>query len=288
SEPADGDGVDDAGSDADTTGSADSSLDEAVRVESPPADGADAGTVLDIPGLDESGIDLADLQAGADKLDAADEDDVVILSLPTGEPVDGGDLQPLTATIRGDNVFLEGTAPSVEVALAYEEQARVIWGDQVVPRYSIDERAPDPQADDVKLEKPVLFEPGSSTIDPEYLPVLDACFEFLTAFPEVTMIVEGHTDDVGSEEYNLRLAEERAEAIVSYYESLGLDRDRLVTVAAGEASPLADNGTEEGREQNRRIDLSLVGALLDATNGVDANGVDADDETDDPTGSDDS
>ncbi|MEM9040528.1 MAG: OmpA family protein, partial [Actinomycetota bacterium] len=256
---------------------------EAVRVDSLPADGADGGTVLDIPGLDESGIDVADLQAGADKLEGADEDDVVILSLPTGEPVDVGALPPLTATIRGDNVFLEGTAPSAEVALAYEEQARVIWGDKVVPRYSIDERAPDPQADDVKLEKPVLFEPGSSTIDPEYLPVLDACFEFLTAFPDVTMIVEGHTDDVGSEEYNLHLAEERAEAIVSYYESLGLARDRLVTVAAGEADPLADNATEEGREQNRRIDLSLVGALLDA-----ANGVGADDETDDVTGSDDS
>jgi OOP family OmpA-OmpF porin len=69
---------------------------------------------------------------------------------------------------------------------------------------------------------------------------------------------------VGSEEYNLRLAQQRADAIVAYYESLGLEQDRLVTVAAGEASPLAGNDTDEGREQNRRIDLSLVGALVAA------------------------
>jgi outer membrane protein OmpA-like peptidoglycan-associated protein len=210
---------------------------------------------------DADDTNATDLQTGTDKLADAGTEDVLVLSLPTGEPLEAGELQPLTATIRGDNVYLEGTASNSEVGLDYEQQAIEIWGDKVVARYSIDSRAPAPRADDVVLEKPVLFEPGSATIDPQYLPVLDACFEFLTTYPAVSMVVEGHTDDVGSDEYNLQLAAQRADAIVAYYRSLGLGSERLVTVAAGEADPLADNATDEGREQNRRIDLSLVGAL---------------------------
>lgn len=229
------------------------------------ADGAGDATETEVGGEAADDVDvestLEDLQTGTDKLDEADEEDIVILSLPTGEPVAAGDLQPLSATIRGENVYLEGTAPSAEVALAYEQQAVEIWGDRVVVSYSVDSRAPEPSASDVVLEKPVLFEPGSAVIDPDYLPVLDACFEFLAAYPAVSMIVEGHTDDVGSDEYNLGLAQQRADAVVAYYQTLGLEQERLVTQAAGESEPLSDNSTEAGRQDNRRIDLSLIGAL---------------------------
>jgi outer membrane protein OmpA-like peptidoglycan-associated protein len=71
----------------------------------------------------------------------------------------------------------------------------------------------------------------------------------------VSGVAEGHTDSVGSDAYNQSLSERRAQAVVDFLAGLGIDRSRFTVVGVGEAQPIADNGTDEGRAQNRRVVL---------------------------------
>ena len=73
-------------------------------------------------------------------------------------------------------------------------------------------------------------------------------------YPQTTAVIEGHTDDVGTSEANQRLSERRANAVVNYLvRNLHVDRSRLTPVGYGESRPIADNSTDEGKRQNRRI-----------------------------------
>lgn len=72
------------------------------------------------------------------------------------------------------------------------------------------------------------------------------------------VVAPGHTDSTGSDAYNLQLSQRRAEAVASYLVSQGIKRERLITVGAGEAYPIASNDTEEGRAANRRVELTIV------------------------------
>jgi outer membrane protein OmpA-like peptidoglycan-associated protein len=84
---------------------------------------------------------------------------------------------------------------------------------------------------------------------------LDRVAARLTELKFVAGTAEGHTDSMGDDAYNLGLSERRAQAVVDYLATKGLTRDRFKIVAHGETQPIADNGTEEGRAQNRRVVL---------------------------------
>ena len=71
----------------------------------------------------------------------------------------------------------------------------------------------------------------------------------------------GHTDDVGGEAINQALSEQRAQAVVEYLVSRGVDRERLTPIGLGETEPIGDNTTEVGRQLNRRIEVDLVDLL---------------------------
>jgi outer membrane protein OmpA-like peptidoglycan-associated protein len=70
--------------------------------------------------------------------------------------------------------------------------------------------------------------------------------------------VTGHTDGDGSDEYNINLSKRRAEAIVNYFASLGLSKDRIVIDFKGEKEPIDRNDTPEGKQHNRRVDFSFI------------------------------
>jgi outer membrane protein OmpA-like peptidoglycan-associated protein len=101
----------------------------------------------------------------------------------------------------------------------------------------------------------INFDTGSATLRPESDKVLSQIAAVLTANPSWSMRVEGHTDNVGQKAANLALSEQRAAAVVDWLTKHGVSRTRLISLGMGDASPVADNGSEEGRSLNRRVEL---------------------------------
>lgn len=107
---------------------------------------------------------------------------------------------------------------------------------------------------------PILFATGSADIDPESDAILQEAADAINAAPGIAVEIVGHTDDQGAEARNQELSEERANAVLDRLVELGVDAERLEARGAGEAEPVADNETDEGRAANRRIAFEFEGA----------------------------
>jgi OOP family OmpA-OmpF porin len=105
------------------------------------------------------------------------------------------------------------------------------------------------------LKGVVLFDFNSSDIKPEAHQLLDEVVAILKKNPEIKGVIEGHTDSMGSEEYNQGLSEKRAQAVEKYIEEQGIDADRYTVKGYGESKPMASNDTAEGQQENRRVEL---------------------------------
>jgi len=106
----------------------------------------------------------------------------------------------------------------------------------------------------IRLE--VFFDTNSSTIKPESYPDLDRVVTFMKeTSPSATGVVEGHTDSQGADAANLSLSQRRADAVLKYLVDHGVASGRLTAKGYGETQPVADNGTADGRAQNRRVVL---------------------------------
>ncbi|ACM19970.1 peptidoglycan-binding outer membrane protein, OMP_b-brl, OmpA and OmpA domain-containing [Geotalea daltonii FRC-32] len=89
--------------------------------------------------------------------------------------------------------------------------------------------------------------------------------EFMQRYPDTTAVIEGHTDNVGTDEHNLDLSRRRAESVTNYLvDKFGIDRSRLSSTGYGFKHPVADNGTEAGKQKNRRID-AIIDCAFDVT-----------------------
>jgi outer membrane protein len=101
----------------------------------------------------------------------------------------------------------------------------------------------------------VLFDFDSAELRPESITELERVVKFMGDVPFATTLVEGHTDSVGSDAYNMALSDRRAKAVFDYLSSRGVDPARMNSVGKGETAPIADNATAEGRQMNRRVML---------------------------------
>lgn len=101
----------------------------------------------------------------------------------------------------------------------------------------------------------VQFDFDKATLRPEAFAILDKTVEGMKDWGDVKIEVAGHTDSRGSEEYNMNLSQRRAETVRDYLISKGVAADRLTATGHGKSNPIADNKTEEGRFQNRRVEL---------------------------------
>ncbi len=112
---------------------------------------------------------------------------------------------------------------------------------------------PPPAPEPLKLPAPVMFASGTAKLVDQSEGTLKYVLEYLTKSPEVrAMRIEGHTDSRGFRAANQKLSEGRAVAVARWLVEHGADCKRVVPVGFGDTDPIADNGTEEGRAQNRR------------------------------------
>jgi len=103
----------------------------------------------------------------------------------------------------------------------------------------------------------VLFATGQAELKPGARRSLDKLSNFMQQYPQRTVRIEGFTDSVGSDESNQRLSEHRADAVRDALTDAGVARDRIQTRGLGKSSPVADNDTATGRQQNRRVEVII-------------------------------
>ena len=104
------------------------------------------------------------------------------------------------------------------------------------------------------MELKVNFDFDRSEVKPEYFDQVKKVADFMKENPKTSVVIEGHTDNVGTEEYNLKLSARRANAVAKLLtEKYGIAMDRMTAQSLGESKPIASNDTPDGRAQNRRI-----------------------------------
>ncbi|HUR30622.1 MAG TPA: OmpA family protein [Saprospiraceae bacterium] len=104
----------------------------------------------------------------------------------------------------------------------------------------------------------IYFEHDRTDFMPQALIQLKQLFEFLNRYPEIKIEIRGHTDNVGSVDYNQNLAERRSAAVVNWLVSKGISRQRLLSKGFGSKEPLNTNDTSIGRSQNRRVEVKVI------------------------------
>ncbi len=116
-----------------------------------------------------------------------------------------------------------------------------------------------PNGDGILVNLPdVTFAVNSSTISPNMRQTLDGVAQSMVNYPNSLIDVMGHTDSTGSDAYNLNLSRQRAESVTNYLVSRGVARARIESIGYGEQYPVADNSTEAGRAQNRRVEIRIT------------------------------
>jgi len=108
----------------------------------------------------------------------------------------------------------------------------------------------------------VLFDTAQYTLKPGAREKLAKVSGIILAHPGLKIAVEGHTDSVGGDDYNMTLSENRANAVRSYLVSQGVSGDVVTAKGFGKTLPVADNGTAAGRQANRRVELVVSGDIL--------------------------
>jgi outer membrane protein OmpA-like peptidoglycan-associated protein len=113
--------------------------------------------------------------------------------------------------------------------------------------------------DNITLNMPgsITFKTDSSDLRPDFFEVLNSVSLVLKEYDKTLLEVAGHTDSTGADAYNQTLSEKRASTVAQYLASRGVNSQRVITVGAGETHPIASNDTAEGRQANRRVELSL-------------------------------
>jgi outer membrane protein OmpA-like peptidoglycan-associated protein len=116
------------------------------------------------------------------------------------------------------------------------------------------------KGDNITLDMPgnVTFAFDSAALNPQFNSVLDKVAQTLTEYDQTVIQIAGHTDSTGTHAYNMKLSEQRANSVKSYLVGRGVPAQRMQTIGAGPDHPIADNSTEAGRAENRRVEITIV------------------------------
>ncbi|PID73306.1 MAG: hypothetical protein CSB33_04415 [Desulfobacterales bacterium] len=108
------------------------------------------------------------------------------------------------------------------------------------------------------LKADFLFDFDKAVLNPQYYPMLDNVATVISQNPDLDVEIIGHTDSIGTPEYNSGLSVRRAQAVKTYLTNKGIAASRLSVKGMGESAPIASNTTREGRAKNRRVELNPI------------------------------
>ncbi len=109
----------------------------------------------------------------------------------------------------------------------------------------------------ITFDSGLLFDTGKATLKDASKENLTNLAEILNKYENTNILLEGHTDSDGSEEYNLQLSRSRANSVANYLQSLNVDPTRFTIMGYGESQPIASNETVEGKQMNRRVEVAI-------------------------------
>jgi outer membrane protein OmpA-like peptidoglycan-associated protein len=107
----------------------------------------------------------------------------------------------------------------------------------------------------ITMTSQTAFDTNSATIKPGFDTTMDKLADVVVRYAKTTLTVVGHTDNVGSNDYNQKLSERRATSVAQYFESKRVNAVRLAVSGKGETAPIASNNSESGRQANRRVEI---------------------------------
>jgi outer membrane protein OmpA-like peptidoglycan-associated protein len=108
------------------------------------------------------------------------------------------------------------------------------------------------------FESGLMFKINSAEINESYKDDLTSATAVFAKYPETNLIIEGHTDDTGKDEFNMALSEKRAKAVSEFLKSKGIAASRITEKWYGESQPKYPNDTEENRVKNRRVEIAVI------------------------------
>ncbi|AMN50418.1 MULTISPECIES: OmpA family protein [unclassified Psychrobacter] len=110
---------------------------------------------------------------------------------------------------------------------------------------------------DLVMPGSITFSFDDATLSSSFKPTLDKLASTMNQYNKTTVNIAGHTDSRGADAYNMRLSRDRAYSVANYLTARGVASNRINVVAYGESRPVADNNTDYGRQQNRRVELTI-------------------------------
>lgn len=210
------------------------------------------------------------LPAGVGVVDQIRIDPAVdALDFAKAKPVfaDSASIADFTLTVGGDTVTLAGTAASPDQKDTIDTDAKRIWSNlNVVDNLAINSPTsapPSAAASCANLQSAIntltdgalTFESNLGDLTASDEQVLTRVADKLKACPNARVSINGYADSTGNTSLNVPLSEQRAQTVAAFLEAHGVPGDRLTTTGFGSANPVAPNGTDDGRAQNRRVEI---------------------------------
>ena len=159
----------------------------------------------------------------------------------------------------GDNTGRDaaiGAALGAGVGYYMERQAKQLEQQMSGTGVSVEQN---PTTGNIDLVMPgnITFAFDDATLNASFKPTLDKLASTMNQYNKTTVTIAGHTDSRGDASYNMRLSRDRAYSVANYLTARGVSANRVQVVAYGESRPIASNSTDAGRQQNRRVELTI-------------------------------
>lgn len=187
------------------------------------------------------------------------------ISCKTSNAVKGGAIGGTAGGVIGGLLSKNNTATGIIIGAAIGGSAGAIIGKEMDKQAEELER--DLEAAEVErvgegikvtFDSGLLFGIDKSTLNPDAKANLDSLAKTLNKYEDTNIVIDGHTDNTGTEKHNMKLSKERAATVENYLRNLGVSASRITTNGFGESLPKVTNDTPEGRSQNRRVEIGIV------------------------------